>query len=47
MTHTGTGAARRLSAARYARLVPSEDAAPQLDVDQILADPGVRIVVCC
>jgi anion-transporting ArsA/GET3 family ATPase len=28
-------------------LVPSEDAAPRLDVDQILADPGVRIVVCC
>jgi anion-transporting ArsA/GET3 family ATPase len=27
--------------------VPTEDAAPQLDVDQILADPGVRIVVCC
>lgn len=27
--------------------MPSEDAAPQLDVDQILADPGVRIVVCC
>ncbi|WP_285791179.1 ArsA-related P-loop ATPase [Micromonospora sp. NBRC 101691] len=28
-------------------MVPSEDAAPLLDVDQILADPGVRIVVCC
>ncbi|MFJ8690659.1 ArsA family ATPase [Micromonospora wenchangensis] len=28
-------------------MVPSEDAAPVLDVDQILADPGVRIVVCC
>jgi flagellar biosynthesis GTPase FlhF len=28
-------------------LVPSEAAAPPLDVDQILADPGVRIVVCC
>ncbi|WP_207916931.1 ArsA-related P-loop ATPase [Micromonospora sp. KC723] len=28
-------------------MVPSEDAAPRLDVDQILADPGVRIVVCC
>jgi anion-transporting ArsA/GET3 family ATPase len=28
-------------------LVPSDPAAPQLDVDQILADPGVRIVVCC
>jgi anion-transporting ArsA/GET3 family ATPase len=28
-------------------LVPSEDPAPLLDVDQILADPGVRIVVCC
>ncbi len=27
--------------------MPSEDPAPQLDVDQILADPGVRIVVCC
>ncbi|SCG56190.1 Anion-transporting ATPase, ArsA/GET3 family [Micromonospora halophytica] len=27
--------------------MPSEDAAPRLDVDQILADPGVRIVVCC
>ncbi|GLY25418.1 anion transporter [Micromonospora sp. NBRC 101691] len=27
--------------------MPSEDAAPLLDVDQILADPGVRIVVCC
>ncbi|KWV32147.1 ATPase [Micromonospora rifamycinica] len=27
--------------------MPSEDAAPVLDVDQILADPGVRIVVCC
>lgn len=33
--------------ARYARLVPSDDAAPPLDVDRILADPGVRIVVCC
>ncbi|MFJ6196123.1 ArsA family ATPase [Micromonospora sp. NPDC092111] len=28
-------------------MVPSEDPAPPLDVDQILADPGVRIVVCC
>ncbi|WP_428963213.1 ArsA family ATPase [Micromonospora fluostatini] len=28
-------------------MVPSEDAAPRLDVDRILADPGVRIVVCC
>ncbi|MFB9545406.1 ArsA family ATPase [Micromonospora sagamiensis] len=28
-------------------MVPSEDAAPLLDVDHILADPGVRIVVCC
>ncbi|MEU8069405.1 MULTISPECIES: ArsA-related P-loop ATPase [unclassified Micromonospora] len=28
-------------------MVPSEDAAPPLDVDQILADDGVRIVVCC
>ncbi|MEU2615864.1 ArsA-related P-loop ATPase [Micromonospora sp. NPDC007271] len=28
-------------------MVPSEAAAPPLDVDQILADPGVRIVVCC
>ncbi len=27
--------------------MPSEDAAPPLDVDQILADDGVRIVVCC
>ncbi|PZV90528.1 Anion-transporting ATPase, ArsA/GET3 family [Micromonospora phaseoli] len=27
--------------------MPSENAAPTLDVDQILADPGVRIVVCC
>ncbi|MFV2099462.1 ArsA family ATPase [Micromonospora sp. LOL_024] len=28
-------------------MVPSDYAAPMLDVDQILADPGVRIVVCC
>ncbi|WP_199743838.1 ArsA-related P-loop ATPase [Verrucosispora sp. FIM060022] len=28
-------------------MVPSDNAAPPLDVDQILADPGVRIVVCC
>ncbi|WP_186832317.1 ArsA family ATPase [Micromonospora endolithica] len=29
-------------------MVPSEDVAPPpLDVDRILADPGVRIVVCC
>ncbi|WP_184535376.1 ArsA family ATPase [Micromonospora polyrhachis] len=28
-------------------MVPSDHAAPRLDVDQILADPGVRIVVCC
>jgi anion-transporting ArsA/GET3 family ATPase len=27
--------------------VPADQPAPQLDVDQILADPGVRIVVCC
>ncbi|RUL94000.1 ArsA family ATPase [Verrucosispora sp. FIM060022] len=27
--------------------MPSDNAAPPLDVDQILADPGVRIVVCC
>jgi anion-transporting ArsA/GET3 family ATPase len=27
--------------------VPSEDAAPRLDVDRILGDPGVRIIVCC
>ncbi|TDC27930.1 ArsA family ATPase [Micromonospora sp. 15K316] len=27
--------------------MPSADVAPQLDVDQVLADPGVRIVVCC
>lgn len=36
-----------MNRARYARLVPSDDAAPPLDVDRILADPGVRIVVCC
>ncbi|MEH0938255.1 ArsA family ATPase [Micromonospora psammae] len=28
-------------------MVPSTDAAPRLDVDRILADPGVRIIVCC
>ncbi|MBQ1024488.1 ArsA-related P-loop ATPase [Micromonospora sp. C95] len=28
-------------------MVPSDNAAPPLDVDRILADPGVRIVVCC
>ncbi|MFI6759317.1 ArsA family ATPase [Micromonospora sp. NPDC050417] len=28
-------------------MVPSDQPAPQLDVDQILADSGVRIVVCC
>jgi anion-transporting ArsA/GET3 family ATPase len=28
-------------------LVPSDSARQRLDVDQILADPGVRIVVCC
>ena len=28
-------------------MVPADQPAPQLDVDQILADPGVRIVVCC
>ncbi|WP_182910376.1 ArsA family ATPase [Micromonospora endophytica] len=28
-------------------MVPSDNAAPPLDVDQILADPDVRIVVCC
>jgi anion-transporting ArsA/GET3 family ATPase len=28
-------------------LVPSDHAAPRLDIDRILADPGVRIVVCC
>ncbi|GAB3855893.1 hypothetical protein GCM10029963_51360 [Micromonospora andamanensis] len=27
--------------------MPSDNAAPPLDVDRILADPGVRIVVCC
>jgi anion-transporting ArsA/GET3 family ATPase len=27
--------------------VPSDLAAPRLDIDAILADPGVRIVVCC
>ncbi|GAB3149477.1 ArsA family ATPase [Micromonospora sonneratiae] len=27
--------------------MPSDHAAPRLDVDRILADPGVRIVVCC
>jgi len=27
--------------------VPPDHAAPRLDVDRILADPGVRIVVCC
>ncbi len=27
--------------------MPSDNVAPPLDVDQILADPGVRIVVCC
>ncbi|BCJ59785.1 anion transporter [Micromonospora endophytica] len=27
--------------------MPSDNAAPPLDVDQILADPDVRIVVCC
>ncbi|WP_166459225.1 ArsA family ATPase [Verrucosispora sioxanthis] len=28
-------------------MVPSDNAAPPLDVDRILADPGARIVVCC
>ncbi|HET8658698.1 MAG TPA: ArsA-related P-loop ATPase [Micromonosporaceae bacterium] len=28
-------------------MVPSDRAAPWLNVDEILADPGVRIVVCC
>ncbi|MFK3981763.1 ArsA family ATPase [Micromonospora sp. NPDC050397] len=27
--------------------MPADQPAPPLDVDQILADPGVRIVVCC
>ncbi|MFC4109818.1 ArsA family ATPase [Micromonospora zhanjiangensis] len=27
--------------------MPSERVAPHLDVDRILADPGVRIMVCC
>ncbi|MBO4209075.1 ArsA family ATPase [Micromonospora echinofusca] len=36
-----------MSPSRYARFVSSDSAAPRLDVDQILADPGVRIVVCC
>ncbi|ASW57055.1 ArsA-related P-loop ATPase [Plantactinospora sp. KBS50] len=27
--------------------MPEADAAPPLDVDEILADPGIRIVVCC
>ncbi|WFE26217.1 ArsA-related P-loop ATPase [Solwaraspora sp. WMMD791] len=27
--------------------MPTDHAAPLLDVDRILADPGVRIVVCC
>ncbi|WJK41228.1 ArsA-related P-loop ATPase [Solwaraspora sp. WMMA2056] len=27
--------------------MPTDHAAPPLDVDRILADPGVRIVVCC
>ncbi|PZM93177.1 MAG: ATPase [Actinobacteria bacterium] len=27
--------------------MPSDHAAPRLDVDRILADPGVRIIVCC
>ncbi|NGM16201.1 ArsA family ATPase [Verrucosispora sp. CWR15] len=27
--------------------MPSDNAAPPLDVDRILADPGARIVVCC
>src|SRR2546421_12135209 len=31
---------------RYPRMVPSHPP-PTLDVDAILADPGVRIVVCC
>jgi anion-transporting ArsA/GET3 family ATPase len=31
----------------YARLVGSDHEAPVLDVDAVLADPGVRIVVCC
>ncbi|HET8681513.1 MAG TPA: ArsA-related P-loop ATPase [Micromonosporaceae bacterium] len=28
-------------------MVPSDHAVPWLDVDKILADPGVRIIVCC
>ena len=28
-------------------MVSTESAAPRLDVDRILADPGIRIVVCC
>ncbi|HEY8534043.1 MAG TPA: ArsA-related P-loop ATPase [Micromonospora sp.] len=27
--------------------MPPDHAAPRLDVDRILADPGVRIIVCC
>nr|MDT0660062.1 ArsA-related P-loop ATPase [Micromonospora sp. DSM 115978] len=28
-------------------MVPTDQPAPRLDVDRILADPGVRIMVCC
>src|SRR5436305_12179250 len=33
-------------APRYPRMVPPHPS-PKLDVDAILADPGIRIVVCC
>ncbi|HEX5598192.1 MAG TPA: ArsA-related P-loop ATPase [Micromonosporaceae bacterium] len=32
---------------RYPRRVSADHAAPRLEIDRILADPGVRIVVCC
>ena len=31
----------------YARFMPTGQPVPRLDVDAILADPGVRIIVCC
>src|SRR5439155_23203045 len=40
--------AGNLTSPRYARMVVADQpAGPWLDVDAILADPGVRIVVCC
>jgi anion-transporting ArsA/GET3 family ATPase len=31
----------------YARNVPSEVSSPELDLDLILANPGIRTIVCC